>query len=297
MKPGRTPKPASTRKHRTREARAFALTWTTGLIAGCIPGPASDRASINAIERLEYPATIRSETFTLSALRAGPTDAPRLIYVHGTPGDATAFADYILNPIEGFESISIDRPGFGKTVPASAVPGFADQAAAIEPLLVERSGSYPILVGHSLGGPIVARAAADYPDRVAGIVILAGSLDPALEEPRWFNHLAGTWPTRGLIGRTMRTSNDEIMAAVSETVALDLILHQVTCPVVIIHGTDDGLVPIANVDYMQRRFAHIENVRVIILENVGHFIPWSHEDLIREAIAELKATPPAPIEE
>lgn len=267
------------------------MTWTASLLSGCIPGPSAEREAIAALPRLEHEAEIGGQTFSISSIRSGQAGSQRLIYVHGTPGDATAFADYILNPIEGFESISIDRPGFGKSTPARSVPSFEEQAAAIEPLLTQQDGSYPILIGHSLGGPIVARAAADYPDRVAGLVILAGSLDPELEEPKWFNHLADTWLTRPLIGKTMRTSNDEIMAAPKETRLLDELLAQVRCPIVIIHGTDDGLVPIGNVDYMRRKFAHLDEVNITVLEDVGHFIPWSHEELIRQAIQGLRAKP------
>ena len=120
------------------------------------------------------------------------SDAQRLIYVHGTPGDATSLQGYLTEPMDGFESISIDRPGFGHTTPVKPVLTLSDQARVIEPFLVERDGRWPILVGHSMGAPIIAQVAAMYPEKVGGLVILAGALDPDLEEWKWYNSLVNT---------------------------------------------------------------------------------------------------------
>ena len=266
------------------DARAFVLAWGAAITTGCIPGPSAERSSMRALERREIAPSGLPGTI-VSYLRAGDVDAPNVIYVHGTPGDATAFADLLLTPVDGLNSIAVDRPGFGKTTPLLARVSYEDQARAIEPLLVERDGRWPILVGHSLGGPIVARVAADNPDRVGGLVIVAGSLDPELEDPKWFNTLARRVPA--IVPGVMRRSNDEILAAPDETRALEGVLDRVRCPVVIIHGTEDGLVPVENVRFMQRRFVNARSVETTILDGEGHFILWSHDDLIREAVARL----------
>ena len=114
-------------------------------------------------------------------------DQSRLIYVHGTPGDATAFTADLQNPIEGFESISVDRPGLGQSTPKVPALTLEDQANAIEPFLIEQGGRWPILIGHSMGGPIIAQVAGMYPDRVGGLVIIAGALDLELEEWKWYS--------------------------------------------------------------------------------------------------------------
>ena len=77
-----------------------------------------------------------------------------MVYCHGTPGDANAWSRYLLEPVGGMGSVTYDRPGFGQTAPLRALPGLADQAAAMVPFLLD-PGPKPILVGHSLGGPII----------------------------------------------------------------------------------------------------------------------------------------------
>ncbi len=217
----------------------------------------------------------------VSYVRSGSGDHPRLIYVHGTPGDAGAFAEFVRNPIDGVESISVDRPGFGKTG-GPALTAFADQAASLEPLLVEREGTWPVLVGHSLGGPIIARIAADHPERVSAIVIIAGSLDPNLEGPRWFNYVGVVLSP--VLPRMLRVSNAEIFAAREQTEQLDAVLARVRCPVVIVHGTKDGLVPYANVEYMQAAFTGSPSIETVKVEGADHFLLWSRQEIIREAV-------------
>ncbi len=223
---------------------------------------------------------------TISYLRGGDADAPRVIYVHGTPGDAGAFLDYVVHPVAGLDAISIDRPGFGETG-GPAVPSFESQAKAIEPLLVKHQGRWPILVGHSLGGPIAARVAADYPDRVSGIVIVAGSLDPALEKWKWFNSAGEMLIVQAFLSRGLVHSNQEIRQAKAQTTELAHVLDQIRCPVIIIHGTKDELVPVANVDYMVRMLTNAASIEVEIIENMNHFIPWSAPERIRDAVAKL----------
>lgn len=281
-----------------REARAFAVTWGSAAVVGLVPGlgsgctvpmATSSRAEIRAIERVPYTDHLGADRV---ALRAGAAGGARLVYVHGSPSDATAFADQLVDPVPGFESISIDRPGYGSAADTGSVGDFGEQARALEPWLELRGGVGPILVGHSLGGPIIARAAADYPDRVGGLVIVAGSLDPALEKPRWFNHLASIGAVRWLLPSMLRVSNDEMLAAPSETRTLGPLLERVTCPVIIVHGTRDGLVPYENVAYMQRAFTNAASVEVITLEGQGHFLVWNTpgKAAIREAIGRLART-------
>ncbi len=230
---------------------------------------------------LERRASITQTGLEVSYVRGGDELARRVIFLHGTPGDAGAFAVYVREGIEGVESISIDRPGFGKTG-GKPMRSFEAQAAVLEPLLVQHDGHWPVLVGHSLGGPIVARAAADFPDRVSAIVIIAGSLDPSLERPRWFNYAgAGLSP---LLSKALRVSNAEIFAAPEQTELLAGVLDRVRCPVVIVHGRKDGLVPYANVAYMERMFVNAASVHAITIDAGDHFLPWTHHSTIQDAV-------------
>jgi hypothetical protein len=87
----------------------------------------------------------------------------------------------------------------------------------------------------------------------------------------------------------LRHTNEEVFALKGELEALRDILPRVECPVSIIHGTEDGLVPFANVAYMERAFPEGTIREVIALEGANHFLPWNHAGDIRGAIARLGA--------
>jgi pimeloyl-ACP methyl ester carboxylesterase len=179
----------------TRGPLVSALSVVLATVGCAPPGPASGEA---AVEALRHRITVDERLGGhLSYLRAGDERAPRLILVHGTPGSASGWADYLTDPPPGVEVVALDRPGFGESGPDHAVTPLADQAAAVVALFPS-DGRPVLLLGHSLGGPIVARVAADHPERVAAVVLLAASLDPAQEaihpmQNSW--HSSRSWST------------------------------------------------------------------------------------------------------
>ena len=249
---------------------------------GCAPpGP---RAPEEATEPLRQRVAVGPPlSADVSYLRAGDPKGPRLILVHGTPGSATAWSDYLLNPPPGMDVVALDRPGFGRSGPEGAMPGLAEQAAAVLALMPS-DGRTVILLGHSLGGPVVARVAADHPSRVSAVVLLAASLDPALEEIHPMQHVGNWAPVRSLLPRVLRNANSELMVLKPELEALAAALPLITARVVIMHGSLDDLVPVANVPFMQARLTGAACLKTIVLEGRNHFLPWNSEADVRHAV-------------
>lgn len=258
---------------------AALVTAGVALVTGCNPPGPQAKVATEAT-RLSYPAPAG---YRVSYLRAGDPTGRRIILVHGTPGAADGWLDYLTNVPPGFEHIAVDRPGFGESGPDGAIVSLPEQAAALAPLLVERGGRWPVLVGHSLGAPIVAQLAADQPGKVGALVMLAGSLDPGQERIHWAQPL-GEWPgIRSMLPRALRNANRELMALKPELEALEPRLAAIRCPVEIVHGRKDGLVPYANVPFMQARFTSAP-LKVVTLPEADHFIVWNQVAIVRAAI-------------
>lgn len=223
----------------------------------------------------------------VSYFEAGDPDLGRIIYSHGSPGNSSAWEEYLKAPVKGMHSITYDRPGFGQTTPKDPEPSLAVQAQAIAPFLEPTGGQKPILVGHSLGGPVIVQAALDYPDKVGGIIVVAGSVDPAEEEMRWFNYAAKIPIINSIIPFALWASNEEIWPLEGELEKMAERLYDLHVPVVIVHATDDSLVPYANVTFMEEMFPAEMMYDVIILEERDHFLPWNSEAEVRQAIEML----------
>lgn len=261
--------------------------WSAcGVIAATIGlQPAGLRAADGGIEALRHRITVGAPlNSTLNYLQAGDPAAPRLILVHGTPGSASGWSEYLTNPPPGADVVALDRPGFGDSGPDGAVTSLEAQAAAVYALF-PTDGRRVVLLGHSLGGPIVARVAAAHPDRVAAVVLLAASLDPGLEQinpMQW----VGTWAAvRWALPRAIRNANAELIALKPELEALNRLLPKITAPILIVHGTKDDLVPVANVPFMQARLSGARCVKTELLEGQNHFLPWNAVAVVRQAMA------------
>ncbi|WP_159838636.1 alpha/beta fold hydrolase [Nocardia sp. CY41] len=95
---------------------------------------------------------------------------PDYVLLHGLPLDGESWND-VRAELDG-PSLVVDLPGLGRSA-----PGDAD---ALLPGLLASVRTRPVLVGHSLGCGPVLRYAAQHPERISGVVLVA----PAFLQPR-----------------------------------------------------------------------------------------------------------------
>lgn len=227
---------------------------------------------------------------TINYLVAGDTDKPLVVFVHGSPGSLSAFIDFMSDSLllQKAMLISVDRPGFGASNFGHAEPSLQKQAALLKPMLEEYKENRPIiLVGHSLGGPLIARMAMDYPELIDGLVFVAASIDPELEPDEiWFRAPLATPFLKWILPRSFRASNDEIYKLKPELENMLPTWKNITVPSTFVQGKEDSFVPYQNVDFARRMLVNAP-VTIQLLEGVDHFIPWSHPQLIRQATLEM----------
>jgi len=242
--------------------------------------------------RAQWPPTegeVLSDGRRVHWVAAGDRGAPLVVLVHGSPGSWDNFAALLDDPrlLSRADVAAIDRPGFGRSGRGLAEPSLILQARAVAAVVKALGGGRPaVLVGHSLGGPIAARAAMDHPALVAGLVLVAPSLDPDLERVRWFQKVA-TWPLLDwLVPTDLATCNRELLPLADELRIMHPLWGRIRCPVWVIQGEDDALVPAANAAFAERVLtgARVEVERV---PGLGHLIPWQRPDLIRSAVLAL----------
>jgi pimeloyl-ACP methyl ester carboxylesterase len=185
--------------------------------------------------------------------------------------------------------VSVDRPGFGYSDYGDAL-NFKGQGILLSAVLDSIDNHKPMaLVGHSLGGPMVIKLAAENPALpIKNIIVLAGSVDPKQEEPEKWRGIVDKFPLRYFIPGAMRPSNDELKWFKKDVYTLADDFPKVTCNVILMHGDSDQLVPPPNALYSQAHLTHAKNVQLIWLKGENHFIPWTRFEDIKEQLLQLK---------
>lgn len=212
-----------------------------------------------------------------------------LVFVHGTPGSLRAYRSYLTDPVlrERFHMISVTRVGWTAGAQGKE-PSLEGQARALRPILeMDRSGRGAILMGHSYGGPVIARAAMDYTELVGGLVFVATTADPEMSEPRWYNYISFWWP-EFVLGDRLMGANDEIMAVQSQLEEMLPRWENLTMPALIVQGDEDSLVHPENADFLHERLV---NSRLLPRPGGDHFILWGDMPVIRDAIVETFSVP------
>jgi len=228
----------------------------------------------------------------IHAVWVGAHDSlPLLVLVHGSPGAADAYLTYLAdtNLTNTHRLVAIDRPGFGYTEgfgqPESSLAAQAQAIRAVAQTLAP--GKPVVLVGHSMGGPVICRFAMDYPDLTAGLVLVAASIDPEQEEHPWWQAAVDAAPLKWWTPQALWTSNHEIKSLEGELRSMLPLWANIHCPVRVVHAVDDKLVPVANADFAKRQLINSRNVQINTLASGNHFILWNHQDAVLTAIRSL----------
>src|SRR5690606_10244180 len=242
---------------------------------------------------------------TISYLSLGPEDAADpVVLVHGYGGDKNSWL-FVQQPLaeEGHRAIALDLPGHGasgKDVGDGSLATLADSVAGfLDALGIGRAH----LVGHSLGGAVVAKVARDAPGKVASLTLIApAGFTPEVDAEylRGFAAASSRRELKPLVGRLFADESlvtrqlvddllrykrldgeDKALTAVLGTLldgdrqALDTraLLEGVDVPRTIVWGTSDRIVPVP------------EGVELTRVE-AGHM---PHMEAASEVLAAIKA--------
>lgn len=183
---------------------------------------------------------------------AGDGPAPGVVLVHGweSSRDRTLPHAQVLHAA-GFHVLTIDVRGHGsngpEALPLSVGEYAADARAAAAWLRARPEVRRVALLGHSMGAAGSLVAAADDPD-IDAVIAVAAPADPWRLTRQTFR-LAQlpipspiAWPLAWLTTRVYLRPRGHTVASVSATRAV----QDIAAPVMLCHGTDDGVVPVSD---------------------------------------------------
>lgn len=141
--------------------------------------------------------------------------------------------------------------------------------------VTQRLGRAPVVLGHSAGGHLALRIASEMP-HIPGVVALAPVADLALANELNLSN--------GAVKEFLRVSPDKSPETLR---AADPLQHAAGVPVVIIHGVDDVIVPLAlSRNYLAARSGDIPAPRLLAIEGAEHFDPIDPESMVFPVIRE-----------
>ena len=101
-----------------------------------------------------------------------------IIFVHGWTCDSSSWQSQVPAFAKKYRVVTLDLPGHGKSgSPKDGKFSMELFARAVEAVRVEGKADKVVLVGHSMGAPVIRQYARLYPQHVAALVAVDGPLD------------------------------------------------------------------------------------------------------------------------
>lgn len=118
---------------------------------------------------------------------------PAIIFIHGAGGNLQDPMPIYREPLEDkFRVIFLDRPGQGYSESFENSNDVAVQTRSIAKLMDELSIEKAIVVGHSFGGALASAFGVLYPEKTAGLILLAPVTHPWHTGVDWHYDLGNT---------------------------------------------------------------------------------------------------------
>ncbi|MBC7770747.1 MAG: alpha/beta hydrolase [Phycisphaerales bacterium] len=244
----------------------------------------------------------------------GERDGPVVLMLHGYTDSHRSFD--LLRPHlpESWRAIALTQRGHGRSDKPDTGYDIASMAADVRAFLDALNIERAVIVGHSMGAAVALQAAAAYPERVCGAVLIGAfagyrgnenvaglveevarfkdKVDPEFVLAFQESTVADMIPQRFLdtvIGESLRCPAHVWRAALDGQLSADPISAAISCkaPVALIRGALDALVPHA--DQLALRDALL-SARNFTMCGVGHSPHWERPEetanLIRAFVGE-----------
>jgi pimeloyl-ACP methyl ester carboxylesterase len=248
---------------------------------------------------------------------AGQPPPPALLLLHGFGSSLHTWDDWAASLQDRWRVVRIDLPGAGLT--GADPQGDYSDAHSVQLLLalMDQLGlARATLVGHSMGGRLAWRLAAEHPDRVDKLVLVApdgfaspgfeygqapemglavqlmrhvlprlvlkASLEPAYADPKRFSEATVDRYHDMLLAPGVRGA---LIQRMQQLVLQEPTpwLRRITAPTLLMWGEQDAMIPLANAqDYLKS----VPKSRLVSFAGVGHL---PHEEAPASSLPALRA--------
>ena len=231
-------------------------------------------------------AGVDGVTIHYTSTGSGPT----VIFVHGWTCDETTWSEQVPALETKYRAVTIDLPGHGRTGSPDGEKLSMDLfARAVEAVRDELQAQRIVLVGHSMGTPVIVQYARLYPSHVAALVFVDGVISvgaraghppdgSSFRGPEGLQHREAN--TRGMFSKATKPQLQariiKMMQEAPESTAIEAMQAMydpaiwrndvLTMPVLAIYADRSSL---ANRVLMKQHYPHLEYTEI---PGTGHFL-------------------------
>jgi pimeloyl-ACP methyl ester carboxylesterase len=229
--------------------------------------------------------------------------------VHGSGDSAKSWA-LVIAALPDLPCVALDLPGHGALIgqPGPSAMSVADYAVVARAEIERRRLIDARVVGHSLGGAIALQLALDAPDLVGGIALVGtgarlrvlpdllatAQTEQAAAQPQLtgFGFAQGHEETRERFLREMEPVAPGTLyrdLAACDTFDCRDQLERITCPALIVVGTEDRLTPPKYATYL---YNHLSQATLVEIAGSGHYLQQEAPEDLADALRDWRAQTP-----
>jgi pimeloyl-ACP methyl ester carboxylesterase len=230
---------------------------------------------------------------------------PAVVLIHGAGGTHQQWL-YQVRDLPAAATFALDLPGHGRSEGAgrTLVAAYGDWLLGfLDGLGLEQA----VLAGHSMGGAIALDVALRFPQRVAGLALVATGarlrvvpaiLDGLQQDPQQAirviaecSYSAETPPETVRLGRRQMEAGDpEVLRG--DFLACDLFdlrgrLGEIAAPATVVCGTQDRMTPVKYATFLQE---NLPRASLQLVEGAGHMVLVERPQAVVQALATLLET-------
>jgi pimeloyl-ACP methyl ester carboxylesterase len=266
---------------------------------------ASDQPDWRAVAWRSHLRAVTIDGRRVHFVDIGSGAGPPVLFVHGLGGRWQNWLENIPRIAARRRVVAFDLPGFGRSQLPTAAISISRYAAVLERLCELLELESVVVVGNSMGGTIAAEAALRFPERVRRVVLVSAAavsitdFNPApaaallaaitrtpLGTPEGVRAILGRRRARHLafaavVRHPTRISTDMLCELVGGRGAAGLAdamaamvshelreaLSAIAQPVLIVHGREDMLVPVADAVWLSHQ---LPDAQLEVFADTGH---------------------------
>lgn len=237
----------------------------------------------------------------INYIEANPEASQAFVFLHGWQSQANVWLSVIQKFSRPVRIVAVDLPGFGKSPTPQTVWGVGEYANLVKKLLAKLDIYQPVLVGHSFGGRVSIKLAAQNPDLIKHLVLAdaAGFRDDSAGKKlkiftakllRPLFNLPGLEKLRPkiykLIGAADYAESGALkhifVKVINEDLSSDM--EKIKNPTLLVWGETDLDTPVESGARMNRLIA---GSQLVVLPGAGHFSFLNKTDKFVELIENL----------